>query len=294
VIATREQRRPRETTAEGDPSENAREHFGEPPTLVGIIEPAALDPRTSYRPHDDPAWLDWEPPEDYDGTDAGDRDFLFGVLAHAVAEIQRHGDRIATLATLAAVRARRGGLTAPVLGWLARLLDRLPDAIADDHAAISGARHHLVQYLGWQAWQREDLLTRRAHAPELEAMSRRLLAMAIEPRDATRGGVNGPALPGQPPADGKIRPLSIDEPPSRSVPAAARARKRLARLAGLVPGTPAVPSVWRRLALAGAVVAGLGAAGLAVVDAVRYTYDPQRTAPHATTPTTERLDHGKD
>jgi hypothetical protein len=26
---------------------------------------------------------------------------------------------------------------------------------------------------------------------------------AIDPRDATRGGVNGPALPGQPPADGK-------------------------------------------------------------------------------------------
>jgi hypothetical protein len=33
-----------------------------------------------------------------------------------------------------------------------------------------------------------------------------------EPRDATRGGVNPPALPGEPPADGKIGPLSIDEP----------------------------------------------------------------------------------
>ncbi len=30
------------------------------------------------------------------------------------------------------------------------------------------------------------------------------------PRDATRGGVNGPALPGQPPAGGKISPLGID------------------------------------------------------------------------------------
>jgi hypothetical protein len=269
VIATREQRQPRQTTTDGDPSEHAREHIGEPPTLIGIIEPRALDPRTRYRPHDDPAWLDWEPPEDYDGTDAGDRDFLFGVLAHAIAEIQRHGDRIATLTTLAAVRARRGGSSRPgarILGWFARLLDRLPDAIADDHAAISGARHHLVQYLGWEAWQREDLLTRRAHAPELEAMSRRLLAMA-------------------------------GEPASRSVPVAPRARKRLARLAGLVPGTAAVPSVWRRLAIAGAVAAGLGAAGLAVVDAVRYTYDPQRPPPHATTTTTtttERPDHGKD
>jgi len=34
-----------------------------------------------------------------------------------------------------------------------------------------------------------------------------------EPRDATRGGVNGPALPGEPPADGKISPLLIDPPP---------------------------------------------------------------------------------
>lgn len=112
VIATREQRQPRQTTTDGDPSEHAREHIGEPPTSIGIIEPRALDPRTSYRPHDDPAWLDWEPPEDSDGTDAGDRDFLFGVLAHAIAEVERHGDRIATLATLAAlaaVRARPGG-----------------------------------------------------------------------------------------------------------------------------------------------------------------------------------------
>ncbi|HMG21854.1 MAG TPA: D-glycerate dehydrogenase [Kofleriaceae bacterium] len=36
------------------------------------------------------------------------------------------------------------------------------------------------------------------------------------PRGAARGGVNGPALPVQPPADGKIRPLSID-PQQRSV-----------------------------------------------------------------------------
>jgi hypothetical protein len=35
-----------------------------------------------------------------------------------------------------------------------------------------------------------------------------------EPRDATRGGVNRPALRGEPPADGNITPLSIDEGPS--------------------------------------------------------------------------------
>jgi hypothetical protein len=35
-------------------------------------------------------------------------------------------------------------------------------------------------------------------------------ATSNEPRDATRGGVNRPALPGEPPAGGKIGPLSID------------------------------------------------------------------------------------
>jgi 23S rRNA (cytidine2498-2'-O)-methyltransferase len=34
--------------------------------------------------------------------------------------------------------------------------------------------------------------------------------VAGQPRDATRGGVNGPASPVQPPADGKIRPLSVN------------------------------------------------------------------------------------
>jgi nitrogen fixation NifU-like protein len=35
--------------------------------------------------------------------------------------------------------------------------------------------------------------------------------MTDKTRDATRGGVNLPALPGEPPAGGKISPLSIDE-----------------------------------------------------------------------------------
>ncbi|TMQ07465.1 MAG: hypothetical protein E6J91_35530 [Deltaproteobacteria bacterium] len=229
VIATREQRQPRETTTEGDPSEHAREPLGEPPTLAGIIEPTALDPRTRYRPHDDPAWLDWDAGEAYDGTDAGDR----------------HAGRVARVA-------------AP----LGRLLERAGDAIADDHTAVSGARHHLVQYLGWEAWQREDLLTKRAYAPELEAMSRRLIALTE------------PARPGRD---------------------AARARKRLADLAdlaGLVQGARAPRAPWRRLALAAAVAAGLGAVLLAVVDAVRYhaIYTQRQT----TQETTEKPAHGKD
>jgi hypothetical protein len=267
VIATREQRQPRVTTDEGDPSEHAREPLGEPPTLIGIIEPRALDPRTSYRPHDDPAWLDWESGDDFDGADPADRDFLFGVLVYAVTEVQRHGDRFATLAL---VLIRAGGFVAPATRRLGRLLERLPDAIADDHTAIAGARHHLVQYLAWEAWQRNDLLTAGGKdlanpvadvgldRDELAAMSRRVLA--------------------------------VTDPVTRAVPAAARARKRLARLAGLIEGTPWVGSLRRRLVLAAALLAGLGAAVLAVADAVRY---------HAgytarTTETTETTDHGKN
>src|SRR5262249_39248455 len=144
--------------------------------------------------------LDWESGEDYDGTDAGDRDFLFGVLASAVAEVQRHGDRFQTVAV---VLIRGGGFSAPVTRRVGRWLERLGDTIADDHAAIAGARHHLMQYLAWEAWQREDLLTARAYAPELEAMSRRILAVGD---------------------------------PVRAAPAAVRARSRLARLAGMVSG----------------------------------------------------------
>lgn len=256
VIATREQRQPRDP--DGDPGEQAREHIGEPPTLAGVIEPTALDPRKRYRPHDDPAWLDWDSGEDYDGTDAGDRDFLFGVLIGALAELQRHGDRLQTLALV----LRRGGrFTAPV----GRLLERLSDVAGDRHAALQGARHHLVQYLGWLAFQREELLTARAYAPELAAMSRRVLGELAGPVAAT----------------------------ARPSPAAARARHRLGQLAGFVEGAPPTRARWRRLAVAGAVLAGAGAAALAVADAVRYhaTY-PDR--PQSTTETREKPDHGKD
>lgn len=253
AVATREQRQPRQTTTDADPNDNAREVLGEPPTLVGIVEPIALDRRPSYRPHDDPAWLDWDAGDEFDGTDPRDRDFLFGVLVHAVARIQRHGDRPSTLA-LALERA--GRFTAP----LGRLLERSTEAIGDDHAAIRGARHHLIQYLGWEAWQREDLLTARAYAPELEAMSLRVLA-------------------------------ERDRPTSRPGTIAVRARARLAGLSGFVRGAPVVRTRWRRLAIAGALAAGAGVAALAVADAVRYhgAYSERQKQTER-----EKPDHGKN
>jgi hypothetical protein len=157
-VPTAAQREPKPFTAEGEAD---REVLGEPPTLAGTVEPAALDPQsTAYRPHDDPMWLEWDSGDDDDGTDAGDRDFLFGAIMYALAAIQRHDDRLATFA----------------LAW-PRLRRREP-AIGDYHTALAGARHHLVQYLGFRKWQREDLLTARAFAPELEAATRRVVTVA--------------------------------------------------------------------------------------------------------------------
>jgi hypothetical protein len=251
VIATREQRQPRQTTTDADPGDNAREVLGEPPTLIGIVEPRALDPRPSYRPHDDPAWLDWDAGDEYDGTDPGDRDFLFGVMVRAVAQVQRHGDRLNTLALV----LRRASRFTAALG---RAVERSADAIGDDHAAIRGARHHLVQYLAWEAWQREDLLTARAYAPELEAMSRRVLAERA--------------------------------PATRTTPAARGARRRLVRLARVAHGP--VRTRWRTLVIAGAIAAGGGVAAIAIVDAVRYhaSYSERDRSP---TDSMEKP-HGKD
>ncbi|MDB4955993.1 MAG: hypothetical protein JWO36_3562 [Myxococcales bacterium] len=228
AIATREQRQPREMTVEGD---HEREALGEPPTLAGIIEPRAFDPRTSYRPHDDPMWLDWDSGEEYDGTDAGDRDFLFGLLVHSLGRIQRHADRWSTM-TLLARRVRSAWKLAPV----GRLLERAPAAVGDDHAALGGARHHLLQYLSWQLSRRDDLLTARAYAPELEAASRRLLGALSE---TTTGD--------------------------------AQLRRRMFRLGAHVAGAVKAPVVrWRRYVLASVLVAGTAGAVFAIANAVRY------------------------
>ncbi|HEV7556269.1 MAG TPA: hypothetical protein VGO00_12465, partial [Kofleriaceae bacterium] len=253
VVATREQRLPREMPFD-DVSE--REPIGEPPTLVGIIEPEALDPRKSYRPSEDPLWLDYDSGEAYDGTDAGDRVFLFGIVVHALGAIQRHAVEPHTLAII----ARR-------IGRIDRIARRVgTDAAGDVHAAIAGARHHLIQYLAWRADGRADLLTARAYLPELETASRRALARDVMGPSATT--TEGPAQ------------LAVSLPaPIRIDPAIAA---RLASLAGFVRGARVKPVRWRRVAIAGAVVACAGGVALAAANAVRYhsTYVERMEKPH--------------
>jgi hypothetical protein len=95
---------------------------------------------------------------------------------------------------------------------------------------VAGARHHLVQYLAWRLWQREDLLTARAFAPELEAATKKSLATLVETKTGD-----------------------------------ARMRRRLARL-----GDPERAPAWRRYAFAGALAACVALAAIAVAGAVRY------------------------
>ncbi|HTM20981.1 MAG TPA: hypothetical protein VL172_10750 [Kofleriaceae bacterium] len=244
ILATREQRQPRQVAIAGD--EQEYQPLGEPPTLVGTVEPYKLDKRAAHRPWEDPLWLDWDPGDEADGTDASDKDFLFGLLALQLGRIRRHEDRAATVALAArrALAARpRAERAARKLGAPGRvLLDRQPAVIADAYAALNFARHHLAQYLAWQVWRREDLLTARAHAPELERESRAILA-ALEAEKAREPRTAG--------ATPRRRLIWLSGFLSE------RLRSRGARL-------------WRRAVVAGVLVGGLVAAGLAVKQAVDY------------------------
>lgn len=164
-LASREDRDPSKH-ATVDEGVHERIALGEPPTFTGFVEPVKLDPRTHYRPGDDPLWLDWDPGEDFDGTDASDKDFLFGVLALAMGSIQRHED-----ATVSLFLGRRLPRVCRFARAISRFFAARSAALADIHATLAGARHHVAQFHAWRLWRREGLLTSRAYVPELETTS---------------------------------------------------------------------------------------------------------------------------
>jgi hypothetical protein len=231
VSATKEQRQPRSVAIEGDVEAM---QLGEIPTLAGYVEPSALDPRTAFRPEEDPLWLDFDVGEEYDGTDAGDKDFLFGLLVHELGRIRRHEDRRATLGLVLRrwlEKRPRLGRIAAALGGAAR---RAVTPIGHAHVTLNFARDHYVQYLAWRLWRDEGRLTARAYAPELERRTDEI-ARAVE-TDAS--------------GDPGLR----------------------ARLAALTRAT--IPSgkarTVRRLAFAIAVLAAIGGVVVAVVRAIDY------------------------
>jgi hypothetical protein len=254
-VATPEQRQPREQPlAEG---EVEREPLGEPPTLAGIVEPAALDERAAHRPWEDPLWLQWHPGEEHDGTDASDRDFLFGLLVHALGRSQR---RESVPATVAIAWRRWVSIPWPwprAFAAAGALASRIPTRLADASAALV-ARHHLVQYLAWRAWRRDDLLTARANTPELERQSAAIL------RALEAGAVPGPRG-------------------ERAL------RRRLRWMIPFVRSASGRRPLWRRPAVAVALIALLTAGALATARAIDYhpTYI-QRTSEARPRSTDER------
>ena len=160
-------------------------HLGQPPTLAGFVEPSALDDRASHRPTEDPTWLDWEPGNDFDGTDPGDHDFLFGALVHRLGQIDRRGARRRAVSmVLGPLWRRRVGDGSKGMSALARRIRRLATwpsrlafeasrrRLADATCELNFARYHFAQFLAWQRWRDESLMSARAFAPELERRSR--------------------------------------------------------------------------------------------------------------------------
>jgi hypothetical protein len=245
-VATPEERQPSQTTVEGEV-----EHLplGEPRTLAGIVEPSAIDRRSAHRPWEDPLWLAWDPGDEHDGTDAGDKDFLFGLLVHELGRVERHEDRASTLAVAWRrwIEARPRWLrraAAVALAPLRLVWGRRPSPIGDAHAALNFARHHLIQHLGFLLWRRHDFLTARAFAPELERRSGEILR-------------------------------ALEDPPVQTapLPSAAVLRRRLAWMAGFVrhPHEDGGGRRWRRrAAIAGAALAVLVALALAVAQSIDY------------------------
>jgi hypothetical protein len=181
-MATWDDRQVHSTVDEG---ESERLALGEPPTLSGIVEPFKFDPRERYRPNDDPLWLDWDPGEEHDGTDAGDKDYLFGILVHALGMVHRHDDRRATFG-LAWRRWKAGSRLDRVVRPITAFLARQRDALGDVAVVLGGARHHYAQALAWALWKRDDLLTARAYVPELQQTSRELTTALHEQKSVDR------------------------------------------------------------------------------------------------------------
>lgn len=232
-LASADQRRSRVGTDSGEIEWIA---IGQPPTLAGYVEPSALDERHSYRPTEDPLWLEWDPGDDFDGTDPSDKDFLFGALVRELGAIERREHALS--AVFCAVRLWLGRAPAP---------SRFTTRLADAYASLNYARHHLVQYLAWRAWKRDELLTARALAPELETVSEQIYQrLDIDAKSESK--------------------------PAKTSPEAKRARARLQFLAALSGSRLQArrERVFRLVAVSGAALAALVALGVAIERAIAY------------------------
>lgn len=157
-----------------------RKPLGQAATLLGHVTPAPgqLVPLISDSPQDlaivrdllseHYPWFAPDPDEEYDASDATDKDLLFGALAHELGAVRRHETQ---LATLRLALGRR----------VARLTSRARTRLADSYAALNFARHHLIQYLYYRWTQDAEALTARARPARLHEVSTRILAEVSDP-----------------------------------------------------------------------------------------------------------------
>ncbi len=157
-----------------------RKPLGQAATLLGHVMPAPgqLVPLISDSPQDlaivrellseHYPWFAPDPDEEFDATDPTARDLLFGALVHELGAVRRNETQFATLRLTLGRR-------------VARLRLRVRVRLADSHAALNFARHHLIQYL-YHCWTGDsDALTARARPARLHEVSTRILARLSEP-----------------------------------------------------------------------------------------------------------------
>jgi hypothetical protein len=118
--------------------------------------------------------------DEVDDTDPTQKDFLFGALLREMGIVARHDVLFATIGLFVQVASAGKWFLSPVLRLPVTLYENLlaaPGAkVADAYAALNGAMHHLIQYLGFLRGADEKLLTARADAPRLMQTSREMIA----------------------------------------------------------------------------------------------------------------------
>jgi len=152
----------------------ARKPLGQAATLLGYVvaSPGERVPLISDNPQDLAVvrellsehypWNAPDPDDEFDPTDATDKDLPFGALVRELGVIQRHECEWATV--VLALGRRAAGLGS-----------RAGARLADAYTVLNFARDHLVQYLYYLWAGPTELATARARGDQLHAVSAQIL-----------------------------------------------------------------------------------------------------------------------
>jgi hypothetical protein len=118
--------------------------------------------------------------DEIDDTDPTQKDFLFGALLREMAMLASRDTYLSTIRlslSLAEPKASRlsRAVIRGTIGFYDRFLAGPAARVADAHAALNQALHHLIQYLFFLRGEPASLLTVRANAPRLIQTSKDML-----------------------------------------------------------------------------------------------------------------------